>query len=37
MYNEARVDMIATSGTNLDVNINQESWLNGAWRVRAGI
>ena len=37
MYMTLRDDMIAASGTNLDVNINQESWLNGAWRVKAGV
>lgn len=37
MFNEARLDMIAASSQNLSVNTNQESWLNGAWRVRAGI
>ena len=37
MYRDLEKDMIASSSTNLDVNINNESWLNGAWRVRAGI
>ena len=27
----------STSTQNLDINVNQESWLNGAWRVKAGI
>lgn len=30
-------ELAATSNQNLDININNESWLNGAWRVRAGI
>lgn len=30
-------DMEAASSVNLDININNESFLNGAWRVRAGI
>lgn len=37
IYRELEVDMQATSSINLDININNESWLNGAWRVRAGI
>lgn len=37
MYRELEKDMIASSSTNLDINVNQESYLNGAWRVRAGI
>lgn len=37
MYRDLEKDMIAASSTNLDININNESWLNGAWRVRAGI
>ena len=37
MYRKAEIDMQANSSINLDVNTNQESWLNGAWRVRAGI
>lgn len=37
MYRDLEKDMVAASSTNLDININQESWLNGAWRVRAGI
>lgn len=36
-YSEAKADMEAASSQNLDININNESWLNGAWRVRAGI
>ncbi len=37
MYRQAELDMIAASSQNLDVNTNQESWLNGAWRVRSGV
>ena len=37
MYKELKADMEATSSQNLDININNESWLNGAWRVRSGI
>lgn len=37
MYRDLEKDMVASSSTNLDININNESWLNGAWRVRAGI
>jgi hypothetical protein len=37
MYTTLEKDMVAVSATNVDLNINQESWLNGAWRVRAGI
>lgn len=37
MLQKATDDMVAASGINLDININQESWLNGAWRVRSGI
>lgn len=37
MYIKLKQDMEASSSTNLDININNESWLNGAWRVRAGI
>lgn len=37
MYRKAEIDMQANSSINLDVNTNQESWLNGAWRVRSGI
>ena len=36
-YRELMTDAIAVTPMNLDININQESWLNGAWRVRAGI
>lgn len=36
-YMKLRTSMIGVSPINLDININQESWLNGAWRVRAGI
>jgi hypothetical protein len=37
MYDEAYKNMVAATSVNLDININNESWLNGAWRVRAGI
>ncbi|MBP9870398.1 MAG: hypothetical protein KBC53_02735 [Nitrosomonas sp.] len=37
MFREAEKDMEATSSVNLDININQQSWLNGSWRVRSGI
>jgi hypothetical protein len=37
MYRDLEKDMIAASSTNMDININNESWLNGAWRVRSGI
>ena len=36
-YRELQQDVVAVTPMNLDININQESWLNGAWRVRAGI
>lgn len=36
-YRELKMDMEAASSVNLDINVNNESWLNGAWRVRAGI
>lgn len=34
---EAKLNMEAVTTINLDININQESWLNGSWRVRSGI
>jgi hypothetical protein len=37
MYRDLEKDMIAASSVNLDLLTNQESWLNGSWRVRAGI
>lgn len=37
LYRELQIDTVAVTPVNLDININQESWLNGAWRVRAGI
>lgn len=37
MYLTLEKDMVAASSVNLDVNINNESFLNGAWRVRSGI
>ena len=36
-YLVLKADMEAQSSQNLDINVNNESWLNGAWRVRAGI
>lgn len=36
-YIRLRSTIESTSTQNLDINVNQESWLNGAWRVRAGI
>lgn len=37
VYQKLEQDMIAVTPMNLDINVNQGSWLNGAWRVRAGI
>lgn len=37
MYRQSELDMQAASSVNLDINTNQESWLNGAYRIRAGI
>jgi len=37
MYRDLEKDMVAASSTNLDLITNQESWLNGAWRVRSGV
>ncbi|MES1987874.1 MAG: hypothetical protein V4440_07575 [Pseudomonadota bacterium] len=34
---ESEKSMDAASSINLDINVNSESWLNGAWRVRSGI
>lgn len=36
-YMQLKATIEATSTVNLDINVNQESWLNGAYRVRAGI
>ncbi len=36
-YRELKSDMEASSSVNLDINVNNESWLNGAWRVRAAV
>ena len=36
-YRELEKDMVAATSINLDINVNNESWLNGAYRVRAGI
>lgn len=37
MYRDLETDMMSASSTNLDLITNQESFLNGAWRVKAGI
>lgn len=37
LYRELKAEIEATSNQNLDINVNNESWLNGAWRVRSGI
>ena len=37
MFRDLEVDTVGVTPVNLDINVNQESWLNGAWRVRAGI
>ena len=37
MLQDLEKDMVASSSTNLDIITNQESWLNGSYRVRAGI
>lgn len=37
IYQKLETDVIAVTPMNLDININNESWLNGAWRVRSGI
>jgi hypothetical protein len=34
---EFKQDMMSASSYNLDIQVNTESWLNGAYRVRAGI
>lgn len=36
-YLSLKSNIESTSTQNLDINVNNESWLNGAWRVRAGI
>jgi hypothetical protein len=36
-YNDARQEMEAASSLNLVVDTSNESYLNGAWRVRSGI
>jgi len=36
-YREAKKDMESVSSVNLDIETEQESYLNGSWRVRAGI
>ncbi len=37
MLNEAKQDMMSVSSVNLNIETEQESYLNGAWRVRAGV
>lgn len=37
MYDEARQNMESASSVNLAIDSSNESYLNGAWRVRAGI
>ena len=37
MLKQTELDLVAASSTNLDGMVNQESWLNGSWRVRSGI
>ena len=36
-YRVLKADMEAASSQNLDINVNNESFLNGAYRVRSGI
>ncbi len=36
-YLELKKDMESVSSVNLDIETEQESYLNGAWRVRAGV
>lgn len=36
-YMDAKKEMEAASSVNLDIETEQESYLNGAWRVRAGV
>jgi hypothetical protein len=37
MLLKAEQDMISVSSVNLNIETEQESYLNGAWRVRAGV
>ncbi len=37
VYLKLEQDVIAVTPMNLDINVNNESWLNGAWRVRSGV
>lgn len=37
MFRDLEKDMVASSSVNLDLITNQESWLNGSYRVRAGV
>lgn len=36
-YRELKADMEAASSQNLEIDINNECWLNGKWRVISGI
>lgn len=36
-YKDSKLDMESASSTNLDINIQNECWLNGSWRVRSGV
>lgn len=37
MYVDAKKDMESVSSVNLNIETEQESYLNGAWRIRAGV
>ena len=37
MYQDAKKDMESVSSVNLEIQTQEESYLNGAWRVRAGV
>lgn len=37
MLKEAYADMMSVSSVNLNIETEQESYLNGSWRVRAGV
>ncbi len=36
-YKTLKADMEANSSQNLEININNEVWLNGKWRVISGV
>jgi hypothetical protein len=36
-FMELKKDMESVSSVNLNIETEQESYLNGAWRVRAGV